>query len=342
MDPDPRPDAIQRRFPAVRIPRLPLGTFPTPVQPAERLGRPGSTRLHCKREDRSHPRYGGNKVRKLAYVLAGLPRPVHHLITAGAQGSHHVLATILYGRQQGLEVHAVLVPQPDHPHVRDNHAWIREHATTVHEVPRQRQVPTAILRVWQDLRRQGHRPYIVPPGGSSILGTVGWVEAGLELAEQVERGECPPPDTTWVALGSMGTAAGLLVGLRLAGLESRICAVRVADLPLTTGVATGALARAVFSFLRRQGLRPPAGFHLEGLHTIHRFAGPGYGAWTPAAAEAVRLAREREGLALEVTYTGKTLAACLEAVRSGEAGHEALFVNTANAHPISRLTVASG
>jgi D-cysteine desulfhydrase len=332
-------DALQRRFPRLGIPRLPLGDFPTAV---ERLPiTPGGCELWVKREDLCAQHYGGNKVRKLEYLLgAHAGRP---LLSIGADGSHHLLATALYGRAAGCRVYGVMAPQPENPHVRANRRLIEALLDDAVVVPSRLLIPAGMLHLHLRIRRRGlPRPIDIPAGGSSPTGTLGWVAGGLEIAEQVAAGQLPEPDQIWLPLGSGGNAAGLLVGLRLAGLRTRVMAVRVVEFPLTSGPATMLLARRTLALLRAKGLQAPSGFRLDGLELVHGFLGAGYGHDTPAAARAVHIAREQLGLSLEPTYTAKALAACLHRLRASPSPLRALLLDTVNARPLPSLASLRG
>jgi D-cysteine desulfhydrase len=164
-------------------------------------------------------------------------------------------------------------------------------------------------------------PYFLRPGGSVPLGCVGYVEAALELSEQVEAGELPEPSHVVVALGSGGTAAGLLAGLKLAGLRSRLVGVLVNDLVRVDERTVAKLARRTLRLLRQRG----AG--IGGVEVVatdveiqRGWLGPGYGHATPAADRAADLVGEREDVVLEPVYTAKAVAALLELNRRGAFG----------------------
>src|SRR5690606_25476577 len=114
--------ALSRRFPALeRLPRLELATLPTPVTACAALSRALRTQVMCKRDDQTSAIYGGNKVRKLEFLLGDArAKGCDALSTVGAFGSHHVLASTIHGRALGFEVHAVLLPQPWTSHVAEN------------------------------------------------------------------------------------------------------------------------------------------------------------------------------------------------------------------------------
>jgi D-cysteine desulfhydrase len=324
------PDALARRYPTLAFPRLALGSFPTPI---ERLPiAPGGCTLWVKREDLAAESYGGNKVRKLEYLLAahrGQP-----LLTIGASGSHHILATAWFGRQAGCPTYGVMAPQPDTPHVQANRALIERLLAGWVDVPVRLAIPAGMLRLRARLRRAGSpSPVDIPAGGSNPIGSLGWVAGALELAEQIRAGQLPEPEQIWLPLGSGGNAAGLLVGLRLAGLSTRVMAVRVVEFPLSTGANTRLLAHRTLALLRARGVGRPPGMKLDGFELIEGYLGGGYGHGTPAASRAIHLAGEQLGLQLEGTYTAKALAACLDHLR-GASVRNALFLNTVNSRPL--------
>ena len=308
-----------------------LGSFPTPVErlPIEL----GGCDLWVKREDLSGERYGGNKVRKLEYLLGehrGRP-----LLTIGASGSHHILATALYGREADCPVYGVMAPQPDSPHVQANRALMESLLAGWQDVPSRLLIPWGMVQLRLRLRRDELPPPVnIPAGGSNPTGSLGWVAGGLEIAEQVRDGLLPIPDQIWLPLGSGGNAAGLLVGLRLAGLGTRIMAVRVVEYPLTSGIATLHLAQRTVGLLRSLGVTIPPGFHTSGLEVVNGYIGRGYGHDTAAAAQAVRMASSELGLTLEPTYTAKTLAACVERLQRGQSVGTALFLDTVSSRPL--------
>ncbi len=298
----------------------PLGHYPTPVQRLPSLSAPGAE-LWVKRDDRTHDVYGGNKVRKLEYVLADArARGARRLVTVGAVGSHHVLATTYFGRQAGFEVEAVLVPQPRTDHVievlrADLGLGLRPFAVRSWGA-----APAAVAA------RVLRGAYLVTVGGSSAVGTQGYVDAGKELAAQVRQGALPEPDVCVVALGSGGTAAGLAVGFAAAGLRTRVVGVCVSSPPWALRLAAGHLARVCS---RRAGVR---GAHLT-MDT--RFLGAGYGHVTAAGDEATELARGA-GLAVDPTYTAKALACALWFVRARQAG-SVLYWHTLSSAPMGPL-----
>jgi D-cysteine desulfhydrase len=164
-------------------------------------------------------------------------------------------------------------------------------------------------------------PYFLRPGGSVPLGCVGYVEAAMELSEQVQAGDLPEPSHVVVPLGSGGTAAGLLAGLRLAGLRSRLVCVLVNDLIRVDERTVARLARGTLRLLRRRGAAMGDGeVAAEDVDLERGWLGAGYGHSTPAAERAIELFAEREDVVLEPVYTAKAAAALLDLNRDGAFG----------------------
>jgi 1-aminocyclopropane-1-carboxylate deaminase/D-cysteine desulfhydrase-like pyridoxal-dependent ACC family enzyme len=302
-----------RRYPALAeaVPWLSLGRFPTPLEP---LPLAGEGETWVKRDDLSGGPYGGNKVRKLEFLLADALRAgAGRLITAGALGSHHALATAVYGRQLGLRVTLVLFPQLVTSHVRDVLLAAAAAGAEFRFVPRMELVPGALLALRWATRSE--RGYVIPPGGSNALGTLGYVNAALELAEQLAAGAAPVPREIHVAAGTLGTAAGLAIGLELAGLASRVAATRITGRIVTNERALARLVRGALVLLQ-----PVVRFDPDAatrrVEIRHRQIGSGYGRETPAS-RAATSRFESLGLRLDPTYTAKAAAELLASPGAG-------------------------
>lgn len=340
----PRAPLLVQRFPRLRerVPWLPLGTFPTPVRPMTELGRAiGASQLYVKHDDRCGEIYGGNKVRKLEFVLAdALKRGRDRIITFGAVGSNHLLATALYGRQLGLETVGVVFPQPVQHYVRTNLRCGHGVGCRYQYVDGiARAANRAVQLIAEQLRSRGPRPYVLWAGGSSTLGVLGYVEAALELAAQVEAGELPEPEVAFVPVGSAGTLAGLQLGCRLAGLRTQPVGVRIYDAAAANELTVTLLARRALAYLRRLDPSVPAvALPLRQVRMVHDQCGPGYAYVTDAARAAIEQARTTEGLELEGTYSGKAMAGFVEHVRQpANQGRPALFFDTYNSVPLEPL-----
>lgn len=301
--------------------KIALGTFPTAVERVD-----AAPSLWVKRDDLSSPVYGGNKVRKLEHLFGrAVSRGKRRIVTVGAVGSHHVLATAAHARGLGLAVTAVLTAQPRTDHAAAN--LRADLALGVEALPAwYGSVPLHVLAAWApDVE-------IVPLGGSSALGSLGYVEAAAELAAQIRAGACPEPEVCVVAAGSGGTAAGLAVGFAREELRTRVIGVAVATPALVVaGLTRWLTARTA----RLAGVDPAAA--LDRLVVDGAWVGGGYGYSTPAGDRATEEAAAL-GLRLEATYTAKAFAAALAVAREGRA---TLFWHTLSSAPMAPLLVGA-
>ena len=215
-----------------RIPYVSLGEFPTPIEHLSKLGMEiGADHLYLKHDGLSGSLYGGNKIRKLEFLLAdALHKRAKEILTFGFAGSNHALATAVSAQKLGLKSISILLAQPNARYVRRNLLLSHVCSAEIHHFKNKMAayIPTTIMLLRKKLK-QGKFPYIIGPGGSSPLGTIGYVNAGFEIKEQVANGLMPEPDKIFVPLGTMGTAVGLTIGLKAAGLNTRVVSVRVAD-----------------------------------------------------------------------------------------------------------------
>jgi 1-aminocyclopropane-1-carboxylate deaminase/D-cysteine desulfhydrase-like pyridoxal-dependent ACC family enzyme len=302
------------------------GTYPTPVR---KLGALSSenTELWVKHDDQTNPTYGGNKVRKIVRLLSDAQaRGKQTVVTIGAVGSHHVLTTGVFGRARGMNVEAVLVPQPRSPHVLETvRADLAQH---VRLFPASSYADAARLLALRVLRGA----YYIPAGGSNRIGAGAFVAAAGELAEQVRRGELPEPDLIVVAMGSGGTSAGLAAGLAKEGLRTRVLAVTVAQ-------PAWLVERSVRALTRRCAERAQRSDALGRLEHTRRYLGQGYGYATPEGARATAAAAT-VGLTLDPTYTAKSFAAALDRVASGRE-RTILYWHTLSSAPLAPLLVGA-
>lgn len=331
------------KFPGLenKIPWLKLGDFPTPVVRLERLGQTLKiSGLYCKRDDLSHPEYGGNKIRKLEFLLADARRfSRQSVLTLGAWGSNHVLATTVMAGRLGIKPLAVLIPQPAQEYARQNLLTNYALGCELNYAPGTLSLPLQLARVYFRHWLKGERPYLIWAGGSSPLGTLGYVEAGLEIAGQIEQGVMPEPDYIFCAVGSSGTFVGLVLGLKLAGRKTRVLGVRVFDKSMANSFIALRLARACLKLLRKHDPSIPAlNLTATDFPVLHDYAGSRYAVFTKAGMEALRLAKDLEGLKLDGTYTGKTFSAIIRMSVRGELQDKVvLFLNSYNSRPIDKL-----
>jgi 1-aminocyclopropane-1-carboxylate deaminase/D-cysteine desulfhydrase-like pyridoxal-dependent ACC family enzyme len=338
-------NALFEAYPGLagKLPHVGLAELPTPVdgQPgmAEDLGL-GS--LWVKRDDMTSPRYGGNKVRKLEFLLGqAMADGAGECLTFGCVGSNHALATTIHARRLHMGTTLVLYPQPNSRKVQmnlmgmfaakaniyDQEEFAHDTGALVERISREREKAT------------GTRPYLIPAGGTNAIGACGFVSAGLELAAQIEQRQLPLPDVIYLALGTMGTGAGLSIGLKAAGLDVPIIGARVTG---KSFVNTERLARLTDETLNYLSERETAFASLKGqdmgIEIDHGQFGQEYARYTEASVAAVDYAHKMGSVELEGTYTGKAFATLMQHAREGRlAGKKVLFWNTYNSAPLDEL-----
>lgn len=322
--------ALSEHFPGVSaLPVAHIAALPTPLEPM-RLAHATSEGLELwvKRDDATNALYGGNKVRKLDFLLGrALAEKRAAVITFGAYGSNHALATAVHARALGIEPHIIMSPQAPTAFARDTllaHAGLRTHLHLVEDWEGEREA----ARVADELtERDGTEPAVFPMGGSSPLGAVGFVNAAAEVAQSGF-------DALYVAAGTLGTAVGLAVGLAALGAATRVVAVRVTPAKLANMEIARTLTEGIIALMSSVDERFPR-LVLEDLALDLRdeFFEPGYAVPTAAAQAAVELAGQT-GLALETTYTGKALQALQTDAHLGQLpGDRILFWDTYHSGP---------
>ena len=330
-------NAVSRvRTALAKQPRLPLAQLPTPLHDAirlrEALGGPARCpRILIKRDDLTALGLGGNKARKLEYLVADAQaHGATTLITTGAVQSNHARMTAAAACVAGMRCVLVLTTQIDDAKVR-----LKPDATPVPALEgnllldhlygaRVRLVPSvdAMLAVGQDEavvaevvaeeQANGRTPYVIPVGGSSGIGVFGYVGGTAELVEQLSEGGITP-SRLYYASGSRGTQAGLTLGAMLCEAPYRVYGVAVSageaeKIERARRIANEAATR----------LELPERLALADLVTDQNFIGKGYGIPTTGGMEAISLLARTEAIRLDPCYTSKGMAALVAHVRSGE------------------------
>jgi D-cysteine desulfhydrase len=294
------------------MPHRAIADVPTPVVSmpvlAEELGVQG---LLIKRDDQSGRLYGGNKTRKLEFLLGDAMDKGHDEVwTVGAIGSNHVLATSIWARELGLKPGALHYPQQMTDHVRHNLLALSTTAPNLTLTSSVSALPFHLfktkLKEWLSTNPE---VYYISGGGSSGVGVVGYVDAALELAEQIEAGECERPDRIYVAAGTCGTLAGLLLGFAYANLPVRVIGVRVVDKVITNAPNVARLYHEGARYLSQFGVPMPESLSYRDVELRDDYFGDGYGQPTDVGLDAIRLLEEHGGPHLEPTYTAKTFSA---------------------------------
>jgi D-cysteine desulfhydrase len=319
-----------------QIPYKALGTLPTPVHRLEIIGKIlGHNQLYVKCDDltgafvNGSPVFGGNKVRKLEILLAdALNKKAASVLTMGCAGSNHALATAWYAQLLKLPAQLVLAPQCPSDIVRRNLLLDLYTGATIIPVQNRNE---RLEKTAEFKKTLGDALYVIPVGGSVPLGSIGYVNAVFELKDQIKQGLVPEPDVIYVAIGSGGTAAGLILGVRAAGLKSivRPIAVDTDDFPAILGKLVPQTNKLLHDLDKNFPLFDwqPKDFVVETSQI-----GKGYGVITPEAKEALELLKRTEGIVLEGTYSAKAFAAVVRDITSGGLeGKKVLFWNTFSA-----------
>ena len=333
----PRP--FDSRFPqlAGSLPRVPLSTLPTALEPTQRLGTVlGAPGLLVKRDDLSGQPYGGNKLRKLEYLLGdALARGCDTVLTFGAAGSNHALATSVYARQLGLHCHAIVSEQVQTPWVADTLRWHLQLGTWLTPAGSYAQMLEAAGSIRAEHPGGPEKVYEITWGGSSPLGTIGFVAAGFEIAAQLADLGVQEPVRIYVACGTMGSVAGLVLGLYLAGSDATVVAVPILPMERIAAPAIVALCDAAGKLMQEHDASVPACPDPQSRFEFRSgFLGAGYAQATPEGLEAMHLADELAGLKTETTYTAKALACLIADARSGRLdGAVPVFWQTLNSQP---------
>ena len=299
--------------------RVSLVLEPTPLHPAPRLSRELGTPILLKRDDLTGVGLGGNKLRGLEYILADLrAQGCDCLVTgAGPQSNWTLLAALACLRCQ-VEPHVVCYGEgaPGEGNMR-LHRWLGTDLRFTGD-PDRSSVDAAMGAVVAELRAQGRRPYLVPRGGATPLGALGYVRASVELAAQLAAlGERPA--ALWLAAGSGGTQAGLVAGAALAGARYRVRGVAVSRPADETRARIASLAAGAAA-LAGGPARIAAPDVLDG------WIGPGYGVPSPEGQRAARLAAVTEGVFLDGTFGAKAMAALIAECRAGRVHGTQVFL----------------
>lgn len=321
---------IAERFPHANLPHVDLGTAPTPVRRLDGLD--AGAEVWVKDEGVfGDGGWGGNKVRKLEWIIPEAQRRgFATMFTVGGIGTHWGLAAALYGREHGLRTVLGLVDQPVDDHVLDQLRRLEASGAAIHRYSSVRRLKLAVPWLLTRHSSGGRMPYYLPPGGSSAVGALGYVETALEIAAQVDSGAMPEPAWIVTAVGSGGTAAGLALGLRIAGLRTRVMGVVVNDSFRLDATTISRLGNQTAALMRTRGAAVTIELKPSDLVTSDAWMGPTYGASTPEGAAALAIAADL-GMHLEPVYTAKALAA----VRSSGASLDGpvLFLQTHGPRP---------
>lgn len=314
------------------FPRVALAHAPTPLEPLDRLSEAlGGPRLWIKRDDCTGLATGGNKTRKLEFLIAdALANHADTVITFGAIQSNHARQTAAACAKVGLECHLILTRSVawDHPEYETNANVLLDDllGACVHRCdPADAKTTTTTLQ--QELTSAGKSVYRIPTGGSNALGALGYVRCARELLEQ-SAALGFHPDRVVHATSSGGTQAGLMVGMAEAGATEAVLGINVSNPdPDAMEERVRSLANAVCDLAPASDTIDPNTLRPK---IDHQHLGSGYGQPTSDTTLAIRQLAELEGILVDPVYSGKALGGLIRRIRTGEesANSNVIFVHT--------------
>ncbi len=297
------------------LPRFPLLNGPTPLQRATNLESAlgsRSPRIYIKRDDLTGLAYGGNKARKLEYLVAdALARRSTVLVTEGAAQSNHARLTAAAAARAGLEC-LLILDSRNGDELNGNLLLDHLMGASVRMVENQLDRQKIMATIGEELIADGQHPYVIPTGGSVPLGAVGYVAFTLELLNQLQAiGESPR--RIYLASGSTGTQAGIEVGVRAFSASFLVQGIAVSGTSHEMATRTAQLAQETTALLHTRQR-----FHFGEILVDDGFIGPGYGKATPEGLDAIRLLARTEAIFLDPVYSAKAMAGLLHHIQTGE------------------------
>ncbi len=306
------------------IKRVPLGFFPTPLHELPRLSEKlGGPKLYVKRDDQTGLATGGNKTRKLEFLVAdALDQRSDTLITAGAPQSNHARQTAAAAAKLGLRCVLVLRGQPSSS--RQGNLLLDEILGAQVRWAAREAVVDAMRTAADELSVKGYTPYLIPYGGSNPIGATGYVAAMEELMEQARQMNLRF-DRIVFASSSGGTQAGLVVGAKATGYTGQLLGISVDEKREDLQAKVAALATETAAHLGQTTEFAPGDIDVNA-----DYLGAGYGVVGGPEREAIRLAAETEGFLLDPVYTGRAFAGLIDLIRKGSIrrGETVLFWHT--------------
>ncbi|ARD62857.1 D-cysteine desulfhydrase [Kosakonia radicincitans DSM 16656] len=314
-----------------RFPRLSLGHFPTPLEPLENLSALlGGPKIWIKRDDATGLATGGNKTRKLEFLLAdALAKNADVIITQGATQSNHVRQTIAGAAKLGLASKVLLekrVTDFGEDYQRSGNILLDEllGGEIVAHLPGGTDMQKAMEEYAEQLREQGHRPYVIPGGGSNAIGALGYVACAEELLFQSSQLRLRI-DHVVHATGSTGTQAGLVAGFTATNSHVPVLGISVRAPKAKQEENVWNLALRTRELLGVAGDLPR-----EAVAANSDYVGDGYGLPTEGMLEALTLFARHEGILLDPVYSGKGAAGLIDLIRKGYFTHDenVVFIHT--------------
>lgn len=314
-----------------RFPRLHFAHLPTPLEPMERISMAlGGPNLWIKRDDCTGLSSGGNKTRKLEFLIAdAVEHKADTIITQGATQSNHARQTTAIAAKLGMECHVLLEDRTgyeDQAYVYNGNVLLDQlHGATISRHPADTDMNAAMEELAQQLRDDGKSPYIIPGGGSNEIGALGYVNAAIELTTQANDRSLRI-DHLVHATGSSGTQAGLVLGMEGMNTGIPVYGIGVRAPKQKQEEMVYDLAQRTAEYM---GLRPDV-VARDKVVANSDYVGDGYGLPTDAMVEAVKMLAQYEGILLDPVYSGKGFSGLIDLIRKGhfKQGENVVFLHT--------------
>jgi D-cysteine desulfhydrase len=292
--------------------RFSLAQLPTPIEELKSLSRElGGPQLLIKRDDQTGLALGGNKTRKLEFLVGhALEQGADTLVTAGAAQSNHCRQTAAAAAKAGLRCELLLNgPKPELPN--GNVLLDELLGALIHWIQPSERV-TKLRELPDQIRQKGRKPYLIPVGGSNGVGAAGYVLAMIELAEQLDEINRRVEHIVF-ASSSGGTQAGIVLGAKVTGFTGQLHGVSI-----DKGDRDGATYEHELTDIANaaaQYIAFDAQFTANDFNVLYNYLGGGYGIVSDLEREAIRLLASREGIVLDPVYTGRAMGALLDLIR---------------------------
>ncbi|MCZ6622213.1 MAG: D-cysteine desulfhydrase family protein [Deltaproteobacteria bacterium] len=296
------------------LPRIELAQLPTPLQELPRLGQLlGGPKLLVKRDDQTGLALGGNKTRKLEFLIAdALKKGADTVITTGAPQSNHCRQTAAAAAQVGMGCELVL--GGNEPEVPNGNVLLDLFCgANLHWTTRERR-NAKMAEVARQLLSLKHNPYIIPVGGSNGLGALGYVQAMIELNDQLSKGRIKV-DTIAFATSSGGTQAGMVVGARISGFEGKILGISIDQRSSQEPSYQSEIAAIANEAAKLIDSRYE--FKEDDFTVNYDYLGLGYGVVGNLERESIRLTACTEGLLLDPVYSGRAMGGLIDLIKKG-------------------------
>lgn len=313
-----------------RFPRIKLAHLPTPLEYLPRLtAYLGGPAIYVKRDDCTGLASGGNKTRKLEFLMADArDQGADTIITQGAVQSNHARQTAAAAARLGMRCELLFENRIDAPcevYLNSGNVFLdRLFGANIHHHPGGADMNAAMEQLAADLRSQGREPYVIPGGGSNRIGALGYVDCALELLQQANERQLPVACVLH-ATGSAGTQAGLVTGLRATHANIPVLGIGV-------NAAREAQEEKVYKLAVETADYIGAGGCVRRGDIVANcdYVGPGYGIPTADMRAALLQLARLEGLLFDPVYSGKGLAGMIDLVKKGEfkAGQNIVFIHT--------------